>query len=496
MNYGDLLGLVAPETIVVVTALAILLIDLTRLRAQPAAARMKVAVGITTAGCLIAILWLGLMYKITRLDGGILVIDPVTQLLKQFLLALTVFTAWISRESSVGQHVGEFFLLLLLASVGMMFLVSSENLLMIFVSLELLSLSLYVMVAFNKQSIQSAEAALKYFLFGGMSAAFMLFGLSLLYGLSGEIDLAKVASSLSGVPLDPLLLIALVMVLVGFGFKIAVVPFHLWAPDVYQGAPAPSAAFIASGSKVASFFVLGKVLLIGFQGAEGSGAWRAFSPGWIALIAILAALSIGLGNLAAIAQTSVRRLLAYSAVAHAGYALIGILANNREGMLSLLFYVTTYALATLGAFGVVAVVENKAGNERFGAFAGLSKRSPVISFCMLIFILSLAGIPPLAGFFGKFYVFTAGLQFGADHLGLLWLVIFAIAMSAVSLYYYLQVLKEIYVAAPGSDSSSIPVGAGLKTVLVILAAAVVVFGCLPNLILAKLDAAFTAAASF
>jgi hypothetical protein len=224
-----------------------------------------------------------------------------------------------------------------------------------------------------------------------MSAAFMLFGLSLVYGLSGEINLIQIAGNLQKPPLDPLLIVALVMVMIGFGFKIAAVPFHLWAPDAYQGAPTPSAAFIASGSKVASFFILAKVMMVGFLGQEGSGAWRGFSQGWLPLIAIIATASILLGNLAAIAQTSVRRLLAYSAIAQAGYILIGLLANNKQGMESLVFYTTTYALTVLGAFGVVNIVQERSGDEKFSAFAGLAKRAPLLSFCMMVFMLSLAG---------------------------------------------------------------------------------------------------------
>src|SRR5262249_43603925 len=209
-------------------------------------------------------------------------------LLKQFILLLTIFTTLLSLETPFTDHVGEYYLLLLLAAVGMMFLVSTENILMIFLSLELLSVCLYIMTAFHKQNVQSAEAALKYFLFGGMAAAFMLFGLSLVYVLSGSLDLPQIAHNLKNRALDPLLLLAMVMVMVGFGFKVAAVPFHLWAPDTYQGAPAPTAALIASGSKVAAFFILAKVMMVGFAGAEGSGARRPFSQAWCPLIAAMA----------------------------------------------------------------------------------------------------------------------------------------------------------------------------------------------------------------
>src|SRR5207249_1285827 len=233
-----------------------------------------------------AIAWMLVMREHANYLQGMLVVDPLTCLVKIAVLALAIFTLLISIETDFTRHVGEYFALILLAAVGMMFLVSSEDILMIFISLELLSLSLYILTAFNKRNVKSAEAALKYFLFGGMAAAFTLFGLSLLYGLSGETNLGRIAAALKEVKLDPLLIVAMVMVVIGFGFKVAAVPFHLWAPDAYEGAPAPSAAFIASGSKVASFFIAAKVMMIGFLGAEGSAAWRAGLPGWVPVVAI------------------------------------------------------------------------------------------------------------------------------------------------------------------------------------------------------------------
>jgi len=414
------------------------------------------------------------------------VLDPLTHLVKSALLVITIFTLLISIQTDFTSHIGEYFALILLAAIGMLFLVSSEDILMIFISLELTSLSLYILTAFNKRNVKSAEAALKYFLFGGMSAAFTLFGLSLLYGLSGATKLSEIAAALKGPGLDPLLVVAIVMTVIGFGFKIAAVPFHLWAPDAYEGAPTPSAAFIASGSKVASFFIFAKVLMIGFHGAEGGGAWRAFNPGWVPVIAVVAGASMLLGNLAAIVQNSVRRLLAYSAIAHAGYILLGILAHDRDGLASIVFYVVTYGLTTVGAFGVVSIVQDRAGGDSLSDFAGLSRRAPILSFCMMVFMLSLAGIPPLAGFFGKFYLFAAALKSTPDGLGYLWLVLGAIALSAVSLYYYLQVLKQIYVAAPAADKAPMQSPLLSQVILALLALAVLVLGCAPNLLLGRL----------
>jgi NADH-quinone oxidoreductase subunit N len=325
-------------------------------------------------------------------------------------------------------------------------------------------------------------------LFGGMAAAFMLFGLSLLYGLSGSTNLHAIALALAGKGLDPLLVVAIVMTVIGFGFKVAAVPFHLWAPDAYEGAPTPSAAFIASGSKVASFFIFAQVMMIGFKGqaVEGDAAWRSFVAGWMPVIAVVAALSMVLGNLAALAQTNVKRLIAYSAIAHAGYALLGILANDERGLAALVYYVITYGLTTVGAFGVVSVVEQLRGDAKLSDFAELSKRAPVVALCMMVFMLSLAGIPPLAGFFGKFYVFAAAVGAGQS-MGLLWLVILAVAMSAVSLYYYLQVLKQIYVMEnkDGTNGAKVPVLN--QVVLGVIALLVVGLGCFPNLLVGALQ---------
>jgi NADH-quinone oxidoreductase subunit N len=485
-GYMELLKLVAPESIMVLTVLGVLAADLWGLRGEELPFRRSMGAIISCSGCVGAIGWMLVAPQQANFAEGILVVDPLTQLVKVALLVLTVCAILIAVDTDFTPHTGEYFALILLAAVGMMFLVSSEDILMIFISLELTSLSLYILTAFNKRQAKSAEAALKYFLFGGMAAAFTLFGLSLLYGFSGSTSLSGIADAIKGPRLDPLLVAAIVMTLIGFGFKVAAVPFHLWAPDVYEGAPAPSAAFIASGSKVAGLVVLAKVVMIGFKGAEGSAAWHGYLPGWVPVLAVLAGASMVVGNLAAIAQTSVRRLLAYSAIAHAGYMLLGVLGHDGQSLAALIYYVITYALTTLGAFGVVAVVQERVGGDRLSDFAGLSRRAPLLSFCMLVFMLSLAGIPPLAGFFGKFYVFAAALNSDPKNLGLLWLVIVALGMSAVSLYYYLRVLKQIYVAEPAADAVPVRASVLSRIVLALLSLAVVVLGCAPNLLIDKL----------
>jgi NADH-quinone oxidoreductase subunit N len=482
-SYLDLLRLVLPQIIVVVAALCVLSVDLMFLRTSEARLRISIGAMLSLAGVAASALWIVHSPQQANVLDGMLVLNPLSQCMQIALLILTALTVLTFVGSTFTQHVSEYLALILLATASMMLLVSTHNLLLIFLSLELLSLSLYILTAFDKSSILSAEAALKYFIFGGISAAFLLFGFSLLYGLSNSTNLIHIAGGIHGSSLDPLLIVAIVMTLVGLGFKVAVVPFHFWTPDVYQGAPVPSAALIASGSKVAGFFIFYQVMVVGLVGAEGSGVWHGYEAGWVPVVAIVATLSMVLGNLVAILQTSVRRLLAYSAIAHAGYMLLGIVSHTNQSLSALLYYAFTYALTVLGAFGVVDFVEEQTGGDTFSNFAGLSRRAPVPSFCMLIFLLSLAGIPPLAGFFGKFYLFSSTLISTPGTLGLLWLTILAIATSAVSLYYYLKALKYIYVTDPPVGAMPIHISILHQVVLCLIALSVVLLGCAPNLLL-------------
>ena len=485
MSYLELLKLAAPEAIVVVTALAVLTIGLTTARA------LVLGPIVAVVGIAIAIGAVLMLPQHANLFGGMLVISPLNSLFKIICLALAIATVpLVSSERSL-RNAGEYIAMLLLGSVGLMLLVGSEELLMIFIGLELLGLSLYVLAAFDKADIFSAEAGLKYFLFGSTASAFTLFGISLVYGMSGTTALAAIGQKLAASPVQPLLAVGIVMTLIGFAFKIAAAPFHLWAPDAYQGAPIPSAAFIASGSKVASFVVLGKIVLVGFGPVRGSADWHAMIAGWSPVLAALAALSILLGNFVALAQTNVRRLLAYSAVAHGGYTLLGIVAGGREGFSATLFYTSVYAVTLIGAFAVVGAVRRETGGDNLQNFSGLAARSPLLAACMAIFFLSLAGLPPLAGFFGKFYLFSAAFRAGGNH-GLLWLVAVALFGSFVSLYYYLIVLKVIFVDKPSeseSRHSSLVTGHFFGNAVIALLATVVLFlGIMPQALAARIIA--------
>ena len=446
MNYLFLLKLVSPEAILALAALVVLGLGLARTGVRalcPAAA----AVGLIAAAAAIFALPCH-----AALAHGMLVIDPLTSMFKVICLALALFTVLSAAGSPARANSGEYFAMILLATIGLLILVGAEELLMIFIGLELLGLCLYVLCAFDKTSARGAEAGLKYFLFGSTASAFTLFGLSFIYGMCGTTGLREIAGFIGAHGMQPLLAAGLVLTLVGFGFKIAAAPFHLWAPDVYEAAPASSAAFISSGSKVASFVVLGKVLLTGFAPAHGGAGWHALSAGWAPLVAVISAASIVVGNLAALAQKSVRRLLGYSAVAHAGYTLLGLLAGGAEGFSSTLFYTTVYAFTLVGAFSVIAAMQRRGLGDRIDDFAGLRARSPLLAGCMTVFMLSLAGLPPLPGFFGKFYLFMAVLHQGQGSK-LLWLVILALAGSLVSLYYYLAVVKAALVDEAGAPAA-------------------------------------------
>jgi NADH-quinone oxidoreductase subunit N len=509
MNYADLFRATLPETALEIAALLVLVVDLGFLRKAALKVRVAVAVLLGVAGCGAA-LWAlqasaGAGFSF---DGALLLAQGGHVAVAQAgILVLTALTLLLLIDAVFTHHAGEYVAVVLMAAAGGLIVASAQDLLVIFVGLELLSLGLYILTAFAKSSGKSAEAALKYYLFGGMSAAFLLFGFSYFYGMSGSTNLVEIQKSIAISGPSPLFYVAWILVVAGLGFKVAAVPFHLWAPDTYEGAPAPAAAFIASVSKVASFALLLTIgmnwLLPGGPIAGNRAAVDQFLqlyykswPQLSAILLLVAAASMIVGNLAALAQISVRRLLAYSAIAHAGYMLLGVavhpvypgqgsLADFAQRALgpatlstnAVLYYILTYGLTTIGAFGVVGVVERATGSDRLDAFLGLHKRNPLLAAVLLVFFLSLAGIPPLVGFWAKFNLFAAVLGASAGPVPFA-LVALAVALSAVSLYYYLQVLKRAYVM-PGVDETPIKAHPVTQIVLAGIAAAVVLLGCFP-----------------
>jgi NADH-quinone oxidoreductase subunit N len=507
MNYAALFRATLPETVLEVAALLVLVVDLSLMRKAALKARAAVAALFGVAGCAIAA-WAvlgqgndGLSFESTH--ELLLTTGGLTAAAQVGILILTALTLLLLIDSTFTKHVGEYVAVLLMSATGGIIIAAAQDLLVIFIGLELLSLGLYILTAFAKSSGKSAEAAIKYYLFGGMSAAFLLFGFSYLYGIAGSTNLHRIMLAFYGwdaFHAAPMVWVAIVLIAAGLGFKVAAVPFHLWAPDTYEGAPAPAAAFIASVSKVASFALL---IAIGTAAAhvfDGPGyvggmsissgtavtatsatgpVFHGFESAWTLVLVVLSASSMILGNLAALAQVSVRRLLAYSAIAHAGYILLGLafFSYSPRSAAAVLYYVLTYGLTTIGAFGVIGVIERATGSNRLDAFLGLHKRNPLLAAVLLVLFLSLAGIPPLVGFWAKFNLFSAVLAVNPGGTGLA-LVALAVAFSAVSLYYYLQVLKRAYVL-PGVDQSAIKVHPVTMVVLVGIAAAVVLLGCFP-----------------
>ena len=481
LSYAELLSALLPEAALVLGALLVLTFDLTFGRRRSPGSRLTLAT-VTGSIAVITAMYAATTDLADSVFGGALILDPLAVATRLGVLMLAWLTLTLAGSTARLRHPAEFVAIVLFATAGFTLMAVAQQLLVAFLALELASLSLYVLAGFDKTRPESAEAALKYFLFGGMAAAFLLFGFSLLYGLTGSINLPEISTQLARHDSSPLLSVALVMILVAFGFKAAAAPFHLWAPDVYEGAPVSSAALIASASKLAGFTLFTRLLWPGLGSVAGSLSTAAGSPGWLPVVACIAAASLLLGNLAALAQSNLRRLLAYSAIAHAGTMLLGVIAAGDAGFGPLFYYAFTYGLATVGTFGVIAVIERTTPCQRLTDLAGLHRRSPLLTGCLAIYLLSLAGIPPLAGFFGKFAVFAAALKLGGLAGPAGWLVFLAIALSAVALYYYLVILKNALVTPPtAADRIAVPAEAAV--VLVFAALLLVVLGLFPSVLL-------------
>jgi NADH-quinone oxidoreductase subunit N len=414
--------------------------------------------------------------------SDLVIIDPYACFWKLLLYAVTVLTILLSlaylKEEKI--HLAEYYGFLLLALSGMMIMVSAADLLTIYLGTELMSLSLYVLAGFKRIEGRSLEAAAKYFVLGAFSSGILLYGISLLYGMAGSTRLSAIAMSVASRGLgDSALLLAMILLVVGFGFKIAVVPFHMWTPDVYEGSPTSVTAFMAVASKAASFGAFMRVFLEGLGGLKAD---------WDALFLVICVATLVLGNVVAIVQTNIKRMLAYSSIAHAGYALIGMVVAGQAaaegavrslGLASVMLYLVVYAFMTLGAFTVVAMLR-KGGleGEQIEDFTGLSKRQPVAALLMLVFMVSLAGIPPTAGFIGKFYLFMAAVQ-----AGLAWLAVVALLFAAVSAYYYLRVVMVMYMREPEASGWLDPRLAASPVAAVVLActlAGVILLGLYPG----------------
>ena len=489
MNYTALFLQLLPEAVLVIAALVLMGVAVATQSRKKRPPTVDVVIAITALGIAAAGFALYRCPDDINCASKLIVMDPLARLFKCVVLMLGMLAALLTPARGEIRHPGEFYALLLFALVGLMLTVGTTHLLFLFVALELASLSLYLMAGFSGTP-RAAEASLKYFLFGGVSAAFLLFGLSLVYGFRHSLELPVIAVALTNGPLPPFAVAGLVMVVVGLGFKLAAAPFHYWAPDVYQGAPATSVGLVAAASKAVGVLVMVRLLVIGFDAAGGSALWGSFKPGWTLWLGVLAAVSMIWGNLLALAQTSVRRLLAYSAVANTGYLLVALAANGPKAAGTALFYVVVYGLSTFGALAVTAGVERDRGDDSVGSFAGLVHRSPLQALALLVFLTSLAGIPPLAGFVGKFAMFSEAVAASAtaESAGLVWLVGLGAVMSAISFYYYLKVMKQAFVREP-ADPSPVNLHWAHRMAMLVPAVLVVLLGLFPSLLLAPVSRA-------
>jgi NADH-quinone oxidoreductase subunit N len=375
---------------------------------------------------------------------GLLSIDAFATFFKGIFLLSAAMTILLSMRylDTEGARHGEYVFLVLCATLGMMFMASGTDLITIFIGLETMAIAFYILTGLLKPNRQSNEAAVKYFLLGTFSLGLLLYGLSLLYGMSGTTNLRVLAIAVAGHGRDPWLILALILVVAGIGFKIAAVPFHMWAPDVYEGAPTPITAFLSVGSKAASFAMLLRIFLEGLPSLSGD---------WTILFYVLSVLTMTVGNIAALTQSNLKRMLAYSSIAHAGYLLIGVIAGTTRGVAAMLIYLFIYAFMQMGAFAVVILMRRAdAIGDELKDLSGLYARQPLAAVAMLVFMLSLGGIPPTAGFMGKFWLFSAAID--ANYV---WLAVLGVVNSAISLYYYLRVVVFMFMKNEATGSQPV-----------------------------------------
>ena len=458
------LGVVQPALIVMGTAALVLLLDLAPPRTTKGHLAIVALVGLVAALLVTLTSWGGRgrgFREMVALDNYALFFHVVICYAAALIVLLSV--DYLHKN---GVESGEYYALVLFSTSGMLLMASAIDLIVVFLSLELMSLSLYVLAGLFKRRPEAGEASMKYFLLGVFASAFLLYGIALLYGATGSTNLDRIAAAAATRNAEPMVLIGLGMLLVGFGFKISSVPFHMWAPDVYEGAPTTISAFIATGSKAGAFAAMIRVLVVALRGAQ---------PDWSALLWALAALTMTVGNVVALAQSNLKRMLAYSSIAHVGYMLMGLVAGGSAGAGAILFYLLAYSFTTVGAFGAIGLCA-RAGDEavEVGDYAGLARRHPLLAATLAAFLLSLIGIPPLAGFVSKFYLFGSAVR-----AGYVWLTVIAVLNSSVAAYYYLRVIVYMYMREPDGEPIAITpsLAGGLALTLAIIG--IVVLGVMP-----------------
>lgn len=424
--------------------------------------------------------------------------DHVTMIARLTFIGAAFLTTLLTMDHRPANNPGEFYALILFSTTGMCLMAAASELILAYLAIEMTSIPLYILAGYFQKDVRiSSEAGMKYFLFGALSSGILLYGMSLVYGFAASVStesltgntmtqFSVIARQVSGLS-SPLLMLGMLFIVAGLGYKTAVVPFHSWSPDVYQGAPTPITAFISTASKAAGFLLLYRVLVAVFPTQTGTAELLGGFGGWTAVLAILAVVTLVIGNLAALPQTNVKRLLAYSSIAHAGFILMALIAwaspliiDRTLGLSSMMYYLVVYTVTNICAFGALAVVSLQLGGDDMEDLNGLAQRNLGLAALLAVSVLSLAGIPPLAGFFAKFYVFMAAWQSGAW-----WLVITAIVTTIIGLYYYLRILKAIFINAPIS-TAPVSTPPAMNVALIASAVLIIVLGLYPNLVLSTI----------
>ena len=451
-------------------------------------------VGIAASGALLAMLWAepqpaGTWNGMIAHDNLRLGFSFVFLLVSA--MTVLISTVWVEREDV---PVGEYHALLLFATFGMMLMASGNDLVVIFLGLETLSIATYVMCGLRRGDLKSNESAMKYFILGSFASAFLLYGMALIYGATGSTNITEIAARVGNANFPALLLVGGAMMVIGFGFKVATAPFHIWTPDVYEGAPTPITGFMAAGPKAAAFASFLRVFVLGFPLVAGVQASGYLHDSWMTALTVMAILSMTVGNIVAIMQTNVKRMLAYSSIAHAGYAMVGFVgagaasAGDRDAAIaSVAFYMLTYAITNLGAFAIVTLLGQK--NDRrteFEDYNGIGFKAPVLSFALSLFMLSLLGLPLTAGFMGKVLVFRPALDAGSTMLTLL--VVVAVINTAISAYYYLRLIVVMFFRERTSDWQQPRMPIGLAVALFVAVAGVLYLGIFSNSLIERFSA--------
>lgn len=464
-----------PEFLLIATILVVILTDLFSRKGVACRLPLLSTIGILATAWILS----GYTKEVNTLFSEAIALDPFGTFFKTLILIATLFIIWAAKFSDElgSSKPGEFHTLVLVMVFGMFLMVSAIDLIMVYLSIELVSISSYILAGYLKKNRLSTESSLKYVLYGAFSSGLMLFGFSILFGMTGSTNIFAIQKVIAGMGAEHsfALIISVILIFAGFGYKISSVPFHFWTPDVYQGAPTSVTAYLSVAPKAAGFALLTRFFHTVFadSGALVSGAWLTHTNlPWPFLMAVLAAVTMTLGNLVAVQQESVKRMLAYSSIAHAGYMLMILPILSGDGIFALMMYMVMYLFMNLGAFFVLIIIQNKTGKESYEDFRGLGWEMPFVGVIMAIFMFSLTGLPPTAGFIGKFYLFAAVIKAGQAFY---WLVFVAVINSVVSLYYYLRVVKVMFLEGDTQVSLSMP-GKGLTALLILLVIPTVILG--------------------